>query len=134
MSGNKLEQSDIPTIDVGCAMLCICQFWCATALKYRVAMCLMKYYPFVVHWVWLYIVSSIHDSRELQYVCLLHLSSLTKSEKEQLQEEVELTKEPAAVAHGNMHIVCNYISSEHSAKMYQVIGSVLYKLVNMKHL
>ena len=41
---NKLQQRDIPTLDVGCAMLYICEYWVATALKYAVAMCLMKYY------------------------------------------------------------------------------------------
>ena len=41
---NSLEQRDIPTIDVGCAILFFCKYWGATALKYTVAMCLMKYY------------------------------------------------------------------------------------------
>ena len=35
---------DVPTIIVGCTMLYICEYWGATALKYTVAMCLMKYY------------------------------------------------------------------------------------------
>ena len=48
MYGNKLEQRDILTLDVGCAMLCICKFWGAIALKHIVAMCLMKYYPFTL--------------------------------------------------------------------------------------
>ena len=66
----------------------------------------------------------MYNSPELQYACLLHLSSLTEPEKDLLKNEVERTKEPATVAHGDVHIVCNCISSEQSAKMYEGIGSV----------
>ena len=63
--GNKLEQSNIPTIDVGYAMLSICEFWGATALKYRVAMYLMKYYPIAENFAPLYVASSMHKSPEV---------------------------------------------------------------------
>ena len=39
---HNLEQRDIPTIDVGRAMLLICEFWDTAALKYTVVVCLMK--------------------------------------------------------------------------------------------
>ena len=129
MYGNKLEQSDIPTIGVGCAMLRICEFWGATALKYRVAMCLMKYYPIAEYFATLYVASSMHKSPELQYACLLYLSSVTEIEMVELRRQVEWTREPAPDAHGNVHIV-NCISTEDTAKMYNgVIDSLLSPII-----
>ena len=130
MYGNKLEQSDIPTIGVGCAMLRICEFWGATALKYRVAMCLMKYYPIAEYFATLYVASSMHKSQELQYACLLYLSSVTEIEMVELRRQVEWTKEPAPDTHGDVHKVRNCISSEHTAKMYGgAIDSLLSPII-----
>ena len=129
MYGNKLEQSDIPTIGVGCAMLRICEFWGATALKYRVAMWLMNYYPIAEYFAPLYVASSMYKSPGLQYACLLHLSSGTETEMDVLKSEVEWTKEPAPDAHGNVHIV-NCISSEHTATVYNgAIDSLLSPII-----
>ena len=116
-------------LDVGCTVLCICQFWCATALKYRVAMCLMKYYPIAEYFATLYVASSMHKSPELQYACLLYLSSVTEIEMVELRRQVEWTKEPAPDAHGNVRIV-NCISTEDTAKMYnEVIDSLLSPII-----
>ena len=60
----------------------------------------------------------MHKSPELQYACFVHLSSLTETEIDVLKNEVEWIKEPAPDAHGDVHIVCNCVSSEHTAKMY----------------
>ena len=126
---NELEQSDIPTIGVGCAILRICIFWGATTLKYRVAMCLMKYYHIAEYFATLYVASSMHKSPELKYACLPYLSSVTETEINVLRRQVEWTKEPAPDAHGNVHIV-NCISAEHTAKMYGgAIDSLLSPII-----
>ena len=70
--GNKLQQRDIPTLGVGCAMLSVCECWNAPGLKYAVAMCLIKYYlDTMENWVQLFVTANKQNSPELKYACLV---------------------------------------------------------------
>ena len=64
--GNKLQQRDITTLGVGCAMLSVCECWNAPGLKYAVAMCLIKYYlDTMENWVELFVTANKQNLPEL---------------------------------------------------------------------
>lgn len=117
MYGNELEKSDIPSIDAACAMLEICQWWSATALKYRVAMYLMEYKLIAEHFARLYVASSMYESPELQYACLFHLSNLSLPEKRGLRQAVNSIKEQAWVVEDGILIPLRTIELEDLAKL-----------------
>ena len=119
--GNTLQQSDIPTLRVGCAMLSVCEYWNAPGLKYAVAMCLIKYYldTIMENWVELFVTANKQNSPELKYACLDYKSKLSREDKKRYEVGLEATMEPRdGIA------IFNHISVEQASSMYLDMKSI----------